>query len=133
MVGEGNGMEKGPASPSKIMDGVVSYTHLPPRDMAVVDLPRYDTPKVYTCHRYERVAVDTLAGKSEHDVTGIIGLRRASQTISIPHKIHKTLCTREHATSAFCHRKPPAKTFHLCTRCKTPRVSVRAKSRALHP
>jgi len=131
MVGEGNGMEKGPASPSKIMVWCRTRSSLP-RDMAVVDLPRYDTSKVYTCHRYERVAVDTWAGKSEYDVTGIIGLRRASQTISIPHQIHKTLCTREHATSAFC-QETSCQNFSSCTRCKTPRVSVRAKSRALHP
>jgi hypothetical protein len=56
-----------------------------PRDTAVVDLLRCDTSKLYTCHRYERLAPESLTGKSAYDVTGIIGLPRASQTTSIPH------------------------------------------------
>jgi len=79
MVGEGNGMENGLAPP-KIMNGVVLYTLLPPRDMAVVDLRRYDTSNVYKCHRYPRVAVDNLDGESEYDVTGVMGLPRAPKS-----------------------------------------------------
>ena len=71
-----------------IMRCVMSCTLIAPtspRDTAVVDLLRYDTYRLYTCHRYEHLAPESLAGKSEHDVTGIIGLPRASQTTSIPH------------------------------------------------
>jgi hypothetical protein len=71
-----------------IMRCVMSCTLIAPaspRDTAVVDLLRYDTYRLYTCHRYEHLAPEPFAGKSEHDVTGIIGLPRASQTTSIPH------------------------------------------------
>jgi hypothetical protein len=86
-----------------------------PRDLVPLDVLRYDTCKLNTCHRYELLALGALAGKRDYDVTVIIGLPRASQTTSIPHQIHKTLSTREHATSAFCQETTLPNLFILYT------------------
>jgi hypothetical protein len=117
MVGEKEKVQPRPRRRSSIAIVVLNTFILPtnPRDLIPLDVLRYDSCKLNTCHRYELLAVGALAGKREYDVTVIIGLPRASQTTSIPHQIHKRFPHVSTPHPHFARKQPCPNLFILYT------------------
>lgn len=114
-VGEKEKVEPRPRRRSSIVLLNTFIVPTDPRDLAPLDVLRYDSCKLNTCHRYELLAVGALAGKREYDVTVIIGLPRASQTMSIPHQIHKRFPHVSTPHPHFARKQPCPNLFILYT------------------
>jgi hypothetical protein len=111
---DGRGKEKVQPRPRRRSCIVVLNTFIVPahpRDLVPLDVLRYDTCKLNTCHRYELLAVSAMGRQRRvRRHCSIIGLPRASQTTSIPHQIHKRF---PHVSTPHPHfaRKQPCQNF----------------------